>query len=201
MKLNFKDPIYWLIILSVSFFLWGTCQKNKVLELKAESVNAQHQEQLKAIQNQVAVSAAKLATLQEARKNYTDSAKVQQRAQKEEIQASKVTIAKLRVNLQPKIDSFPELGQLIYRQDIVIKAQDSLIVALETAHSAEIVNLEGQLSARADMILAEVAQKDLWRLSAESAQKDVRKANRKKGFWRTTAAVLAGGIVWISLKE
>ncbi len=201
MKLNYKDPIYWLIILSVSFFLWGTCQKNKVLELKAESVKAQHKEQIQELDQQGQTKAARIAELESERTRMRDSAKVAVMSKKGQIKAHEKRTEELRPEIAARLDSVPVLKAFVASLESTITEQKSLIQTLELSHSAEIVNLEKQLKEKGDQVMIERVKGDVWRDAAVQYEKERNKLTRGKKFRNVLIGVLTAGIVYVSLKE
>jgi len=199
--MNYKDPIYWLIILSVSFFLWGTCQKNKVLELKAESVKAQHQEQLKDLENKAAVFKASADAEKRARETARDSAKVQQRAKEVALVANLATISALKKKLAPKLAENPDIDTLVQAQERAYKKLDSLYKGAELQHAAEIVSYEKELKDRAEQLMIERTKSDVFNEVLAEREKEIRKLTRGKRFRNVVIGTLVGGIVYLSLKE
>ncbi len=198
--LNLRDPLFILIIICLIFFiLW---QRSEGRRQQAERVadNQINQERVKILQDQSAVSEAKIQALERDRKIYRDSARTQQRARMEEIQAFKVTIAKLKVKVAPEIESSPDLSALFSTQDSVIRKQDNLIDSLQIAHSAEIVNMTAQLEEKGNQIMIEQLKTKLWRESVQGAEKEANQQRRRKGFWRTTAAVVTGIALFLAVK-
>jgi hypothetical protein len=200
-KLNFVTPTLVLIILALLFYLFNLRSQSKIDRLEREAESREHLEKVKALQIEAAVSRAKSAALEEARKKYTDSARTQQRARMQEIQAFKVTIANLKVKVQPQIDSNPNLSRLISTQDLVIRKQDNVIDSLQLAHSAEIINLTEQLKEKGTEIMKEAQKTEEWRTAAVESEKKNRKLTRGKGFRNVVIGVLTAGIVYVSLRS
>jgi len=152
MKLNFVTPSLALIIVAMGFFIAWQCQSAKVQRLERSQDNQIHQERVKVLQDKSAISEAVVKRLEQDRKIYTDSAKVQQRARLSEIKALQATAGKLEVKLAPIIQSNPDLSALISTKDLVIRKQSDLIDSLQLAHSAEIVNMTAQLEEKGNQI-------------------------------------------------
>ena len=199
--LNIRDPFFVLIILAISFFWWGSCEREKRKDSDRYQSDLIHQNLIHDLQARASTSAARIFELESDRVRMRDSARVAQSGLKIEIRRGKETIASLRTVAQPQIDTLPEISNLIAAQDAVILAQDSLITSLEMAHEAELFNLDQQLRQKGNQLLAEVLQKEAWRTAAESSEKTAKKERRKKGFWRTTTAILAGGVLFLTLQQ
>jgi len=201
MKLNFKDPIYWLIILSVSFFLWGTCQKNKVLELKARAEESQHRGQLDELDQQAKTAGHRadslvIAYTERRTKDWIDlrALSVRNRAMSENVQ-------KLKKPVQVLIDTLQPLRELIIAYDSLLAGKDTIISHLTLSHEADIVDLEAIIKAREDQILVEATKGHLWEQVAVKVEKEANQQRRRKGFWRTSAAILAGGVLFITIQN
>lgn len=201
MKLNYKDPIYWLIILALGFFLWAQCESNRRKDLEHEQGERLHQEQVQALEDTARMAAGRRHDLELELVRIRDSAKVVQTGLKIEIKTYRSKLANLRPTVIVQIDSFPELKAFVALQDSTIDAQDKLIVSLELTHAAEIVNLEEQLRQSARQLMAVSQQTEVWRLAAVDAQKDVRKLTNGKRFRNVVIGVLTAGIVYVSLRE
>lgn len=199
--LNFREPVAWLIILALGFFLWGTCEKAKRQTLEHEQGERLHREQVQRLEDTVRLAATRINELQADRVRIRDSAKVAVKARKREIKAHEEITEKLRPEVAARLDSVPVLKAFVGSLESTIQKQKSLIQTLELSHSAEIVNLEEQLKESAKQIVKEREIAESWRLAAVESEKDVKKERRKKGFWKTCTAVAIAGLVWVSLSQ
>lgn len=201
MKLNYKDPLYLLALLVVCFFWYGTCQSNKVDKLKAQNESRIDKQRIQELQEQAANSEAKLKRLKDDRQKYTDSVKLAHKPVKVRLQSDLDTINILKRKLATRLQENPDINELVKAQDSAYSRLDSLYKGSELAHSAEIVNLESQLAESGRLVMIEAAQAEIWRQSAEAAQKDVRKEVRRKTGWKVVSGILASGLVIISIRE
>lgn len=192
-KLNLRDPIFVLVILLLLCFVGWQWNAAKVQRLERQEDNRLHQERVEKLKTDVALSEAKISALEKERKMYTDSARTQQRARMQEIQAYKTTIASLKVKVLPQIDTSSDLSQLISTQDLVIAKQDSLLHATGLAHSAEIVNLESQLAEKGRQLMTKDAINELLQSRNQELEKEVKKGQRGK---RVRNWIIGGLVVW-----
>ena len=179
MKLNFKDPIYWLVILALGFFLWGQCQENKVKDLKLEMANDEHNRRV----------SAKNATIQAV----SDSLLLERRTRAQDsVQNLRVTtglkqantaiahkLALARPNIQPYLDSLEAVGSFVVLQDSALSLKDSLIVTLEGQIDTlrQSYNRERRLLERQTLETTELVS--LWEGQAKNYEAMFRKADRK----------------------
>jgi hypothetical protein len=201
MKINFITPTLSLIIVALIFFSLWQCESGKRKDAEHDQGERLHQQQIQELDRQGQTKDARLNELQAERTKMRDSAKVQQRARIEEIQGYKKTIANLRPTVQAKIDSFPDLRLFVASLDSTIAYQETLIVALQIGHAAEIVNLEQQLKEKGDQLMIERTKSDVYNEVLAEREKEIRKLTRGKRFRNVVIGVLAGVAVWISLKE
>ncbi len=199
--LNFREPVAWLIIVAMGFFIAYQCSNAKVQNLERLEGNRLTQQRIEELNQTAQTAAARINELEAERIRTRDSAIAAQSALKIEIKGYQKTIARLRPGIQPKIDSFPDLREFVALQDSVIVAQDTLINRMNLAHSAEVVNLESQLKESGRLVMIEAAKGELWRKSAETSQKQVRKLQRGKVFRNIVIGVLTAGVVVISIRE
>jgi len=199
--MNFREPIAWLIIIALSFFILWQCEGSKRKDLQKAEGDRLHEQQIKELDLQAFAKEARLNELEAERVRVRDSAKVSQNALKSEIKGNRKMIAELRKGVQPKLDSFPDLREFVALQDSTIEAQDSLITSLELSHAAEVVNLEKQLEEKGNQIMIERVKSDLWRDSAVQYEKERNKLTKGKRFRNVVIGVLTAGIVYVSLKE
>jgi len=201
MKLNFVTPSLALIIVAMGFFIAWQCESGKRKYAELSQGDKLHQEQIHKLEATAQTAGARIVELVSERGKLLDSVLVAVASKKGQIKKHEQTTERLRPEVAARLDSVPVLKVFIASLDSTIKEQKELIQGLELSHAAEIVNLEEQLKQSGIQRMAEVEQKEAWRISAESAQKDVRKEQRRKGFWKVTSAVLAASVVYISLKE
>jgi len=199
--MNYREPIAWLIILALIFFSLWQCESGKRKAAEAEQGERLHQEQINKLQVVAETAGARIIELQSERGELLDSVRVAVASKKGQIKKHEKTTERLRPDVAARLDSVPVLKAFVASLDSTIHEQKELIQGLEMSHAAEIVNLEEQLKQSGIHRMAEVEQKDAWRVSAESAQKDVRKEQRRKGFWKTSAAILAGGVIFLTIQN
>jgi hypothetical protein len=200
-KLNLVTPSLVLIIVCFAFFTLYQCESGKRKHLEHEQGKRLHKEQVQRLQDTVRLAAARINELQAERVKLRDSVKVAVTSKKREIKAHEETTEKLRPEIAARLDSVPVLKAFVGSLESTIQKQKSLIQTLELSHSAEIVNLEEQLKESAKQIVKEREIAESWRLAAVESEKSVRKERRKKGFWRTTASILAGGVIFLTLQQ
>jgi hypothetical protein len=201
--LNIRDPFFVMTILIISFFWWGSCEKEKRKDLEQEQGERLHREQVQALTAR-ALKADSLA--QVIRKNRT-VARVKDSV---EIRGLKQRIARLKTKdaelayVSDSVISHVWEGTEQWRWDVkdsIIQSQDTLILKLELRYDATVFSYEEELKQRGDQAIAEASKAESWRLEAVDARKDEGKEKRRKGFWRTTTAILAGGVLFLSLQQ
>jgi hypothetical protein len=111
------------------------------------------------------------------------------------------TLKKLRIPVQPLIDSLPDLRAFVLANDSLLAAKDEHIHQLELRHSAQVVDLEAIIFELQKQNLAQAAISDAWRETATSMRQDLRVEKRKRKLWTTISVVLTGGILYMAVKE
>jgi hypothetical protein len=199
--MNFKDPVYILIILALSFFLWGQCSRNQVLKLQAEAKESQHMEQIGKLEAVAKSAGHKADSLQASfvRRRTVDSVALSGLRIKNKGMSENVHI--LREPVQPLIDSIQALARFVRAYDSLLAGKDEEIKQMDLRHSAQIIDLTEALKERGTEVMAEAQKTEAWRSAAVESEKNLKKANRKKGFWRTTAAILAGGVLFLTIQK
>lgn len=201
MKPNFKDPIYWLLIICLGLFVAYQCKSKKVYELEAKTYLSEVRAKIEEQAQWAEWAARRVDSLNADRQRIRDSAKVAEKVSKRRIERHEKTTEKLRPEIAARLDSVPVLKAFVASLDSTIQEQKTLVRGMELSHNAEIINLESQLKERGNQVMAEASQKEVWRTAAVEAQKDVRKLQRGKVFRNVVIGVLSAGIVYISLKE
>lgn len=200
-SLNLVTPSLVLIIVCFAFFTLYQCESGKRKDLEHEQGERLHREQVQRLQDTVRLSAARINELQVERVKLQDSVRVAVMSRKREIEASQETTEKLRPEIAARLDSVPVLKAFVGSLESTIRQQKDLIQTLEISHSAEIVNLESQLKESAKQNVKQIELTEVWRLAAQDAQHDLKKERRRKGFWKTTTAILAGGVLFLTLQQ
>lgn len=193
--------IPYLLILIMGLFIAYQCKSSKIQQLERFQENSRFQEQIQKHRDTAAMAAARFNELQAERSKLRDSVKVAVKASIEEIQGYKKVIAHLRPLVASKIDSFPDLRDFVAAQDSTIAQQDTLITSLQLAHSAEIINLESQLRERGRQLMQKDAINELLQSRNQELEKQVKKGQRTVRVWKVVSTVLAGGIVYMAIKE
>jgi len=201
MTMKLREPFAWLIVIALLFFILWQRSEGKRQQAERFQDNRLTQERIEGLQEQSQKKEARLNELQAERTKMRDSAKVQQRARIEEIKGYKKTIANLRPTVQAKIDSFPDLRLFVASLDSTIAYQETLIVALQIGHAAEIVNLEEQLKVKGDQLMIERTKSDVFNEVLAEREKEIRKLTKGKRFRNVVIGCLTAGIVYISLRE
>jgi hypothetical protein len=200
-KLNLVTPSLVLIIVCFAFFTLYQCESGKRKDLEHEQGKRLHKEQVQKLEDSVRIAGVRIKELQAERVKLLDSVKVAVTSKKREIQTHEETTEKLRPEVAARLDSVPVLKAFVGSLESTIQKQKSLIQTLELSHSAEIVNLEEQLKESAKQIVKEREIAESWRLAAVESEKNVKKERRKKNFFRTTTAILAGGVLFLTLSK
>jgi len=199
--MNYREPFAWLIIVALIFFILWQRSQSKMQQLERSQDNRLHQQRISQLQAKSLKADSLVSTIRSkvAKDRAKDSVSLKG------LQMRNSTLTRKLTDLRPPVvvmsDSVPLLKQFIQVTDSLLTQKDLIITQLELSHSAEVVDLEAIIKAREDQILVEATKGHLWEEVAVKTEKDYNKERRKKGFWKVTSAVLAGGIVWISLKE
>jgi hypothetical protein len=199
--LNFREPIAWLIILALGFFLWGQCQKSKVLKLQAEADKKQLQEVIEA--KTVEILTRDRAIFNKDSLRLLDSLQFRTReiASNAEIRLYRQTINRLRPQIAPQLAENDTLSAFVTATDSLIDNQARLIRDQEIFCTGQVRDLQEIIQLNEQKFQSQVEISEAWRSAAVQSEKDVRKANRKKGFWRTSAAILAGGVLFLTIQK
>lgn len=201
MKLNLRDPLYVSIILAICFFWWGSCEKSKRQNLEREQGEILHREQVQRLEVLAKTAGARADSLQSSfvRRRAVDSVALSGLKMRNKGMSENVHI--LREPVQPLIDSIQALARFVRAYDSLLVGKDQEIRELELRHEAQIIDLTGALKERGDEAVKEREISESWRLAAVESEKDVKKERRKKAFWRTTASILAGGVIFLTLQK
>jgi len=199
-KLNFVTPTLAFICLALGFFLWGTCQKNKVLELKAESQNSQHKQQIAAKDTEIRTLAGEISTLKQSaiQRGAKDSIVLTGLKQANSTLTQK--LAEKRPPIEVMADTIQPLRDYLILSDSLMAAKDTLIHEMTLRHSAQVVELDRIIDLQTQQIMAEGVKTKLWEEVATKNEKDYNKERRKKGFFKVTTAVAVGLCLFLAVK-
>jgi hypothetical protein len=199
--LNFISPTLALIAIALGFFLWGQCSRNQVLKLQAEAQESQHQQEIAKLDAVTKTAGHRADSLEASfkRRHLSDSVALSGLRIKNKGMSENVHI--LREPVQPLIDSIQALARFVRAYDSLLAGKDEEIRELELRHSAQIIDLQSALKERGNQLMAEAQKTELWRQAASDAQHDAKVERRKKGVWRTTAAILAGGVLFLTIQK
>jgi hypothetical protein len=200
-KINFVTPTLALIIVAMGFFIAWQCSSAKVQRLERSQDNKLHQQRISQLQAESLKADSLVLTIKER----LSASRAKDSVQLAGLKQANSKLTRKLTDLRPPIvvmsDSVPLLKQFIQVTDSLLTQKDLIITHLEMSHSAEVVDLEAIIKAREDQILVEATKGHLWEEVAVKVEKEANQQRRRKGFWKVTSAVLAGGIVWISLKQ
>lgn len=97
-----------------------------------------------------------------------------------QIRTHKKTIASMRPEVVPQIDSLPLVKEFVALQDSTITGQDSLIVVLERLSSSMHGSFTAEIMQKDIELNAEKAISNDWQASAENSMKLYQKIKKKK---------------------
>lgn len=110
------------------------------------------------------------------------------------------TMKKLRIPVQPLIDSLPDLRAFVLANDSLLAAKDEHIQQLELRHSAQVVDLEAIIFELQKQNLAQAAISDAWRETAVKEQADAKKERKWKRFFQWTTAIVTGVALFLAVQ-
>jgi len=199
--MNYREPFAWLIIVGLIFFILWQRSEGKRQQMERSQDNKLHQQRISQLQAKSLKADSLVLTIRSkvAKDRAKDSVVLKG------LQMRNSTLTRKLTDLRPPVvvmsDSVPLLKQFIQVTDSLLTQKDLIITQLELSHAAEVVDLEAIIKAREDQILVEATKGHLWEEVAVKTEKDYNKERRKKGLWRTTAAILAGGVLFLTLQN
>jgi hypothetical protein len=199
--MNYKDPVYILIILALGFFLWGQCESNRRKDLEHEQGKRLHKEQVAAKITEIRTLSDSISTLRKKSSERASKDSLALSQKNGQIRAMSKNLAILRIPVQVIADTLQPLRDYLVLADSLSAAKDSLIVDMGLRHSAQVVELNEIIEKQGRQIVKEREIAEMWRVSAESGQKNVRKLERGKRFRNVVIGVLTAGLVVISIRE
>ena len=200
-KLNFLTPSLALIIVCMGFFLLYQCERSKRQNLERSNENIIWNEKLAAQKALAQTLADSVSILLENSKGRAVKDSLALSGLKMRNSAMSKKLAVLRIPVEVIADTIQPLRDYLILSDSLMAAKDTLIHEMTLRHSAQVVELDRIIDIQTQQIMAESVKTKLWEEVAVKTEKDYNKERRKKGFWKVTSAVLAGGIVFLSLKE
>jgi len=190
-----------LVLLGISLTVnWMQFQSRKDESLKSELREGRLTQ---TITRNEAEKLTALALVESERKSRSsDSLKYKSRENglKSIIRVQRQTIRKTRPEISATLDSLPLVETFVNLQDSAIQNLDSLLAVQELAcfeqaksYSREIGHLNSALQAADSVGIG-------WREFAVSESKKSRKEKRRKRVWQVVSGILAGGIIYQSVK-
>jgi len=199
--MNYREPIAWLIIVALIFFILWQRSEGKRQQAERITDNRLHQQRISQLQAKSLKADSLVSTIRSkvAKDRAKDSVVLKG------LQMRNSTLTRKLTDLRPPVvvmsDSVPLLKQFIQVTDSLLTQKDQIITQLELSHSAEVVDLEAIIKAREDQILVEATKGHLWEEVAVKNERDYNKERRRKGFWKTSAAILAGGVLFLTISK
>lgn len=86
-------------------------------------------------------------------------------------------------------------------RDSIIEKLDLLVISLDREKNDLISSYSKELKFRADELIAVKEISGVWEKAAVAGNRKLRKAERRKRFWKGTAIVLTGGILGLILSQ
>jgi len=199
--MNYREPFAWLIIVGLIFFILWQRSEGKRQQLERSADNKLHQQRIEELQGRGETAARRADSLQAnfVRRHTSDSLVLSGFKMRNSAMSKK--LAEQRPTLQPFIDSLQPVRDYVMLADSLLAAKDIIITHLTLSHEAEVVDLEAIIKAREDQILVEATKGHLWETVAIETEKEANQQRRRKGFWRTSAAILAGGVLFLTISK
>lgn len=159
--------------------------KSEINRNKAELVVLQNREQ----------------TLKERVKQDSVKAIASQNAFKREISKLKIKLAQARQPVQVLIDSVPALDLFVDLQDSTIKLQGDRIDTLELQKLKLFKAFNNLILLSDEKYKIQLDLNKHHQNYVAQLKKQVKRERNKKTFWKITAMVLTGGVVYVSVKD
>lgn len=113
----------------------------------------------------------------------------------------RATSAVQRPDIQPIFDSIPKLGAFVYVQDSTIQELTNVNAELNASYVAQVRNLNEQLELHAQVQAKsdEIAKE--YELRVAELEKKIKKADRRRRFWRTTTLVTTAALAGVLISK
>jgi uncharacterized protein HemX len=199
--MNLRDPIYVLVILALMAFIGFQSYTAGREKERRISENREFQATIEKHRQTAQRARARADSLYAVfvKRRVVDS--VALRVLSVRNKAMSETVQKLRQPVQPLIDSLPQLRAFVLANDSLLAMKDEQIQQMELRHEAQIIDLEGVIKDRGREIMAQAQETEAYKTELAESQKETRKERRGKNFWKVTAGIVTGVVLYLSVRE
>jgi hypothetical protein len=198
--LNFRDPLFILIIVCLIFFILWQRSQSKIQQLERSQDNKLHQQRIEAKDTEIRTLAGQILTLTQKSGIRRADDSLALKRKETAIATLSHKLAEKRHPIQVMADTIQPLRDYLILSDSLLAAKDTLIHEMTLRHSAQVVELDRIIDLQTQQIMAESVKTKLWEEVAVKTEKDYNKERRKKGFFKVTTAVAVGLCLFLAVK-
>lgn len=190
MNLNFKDPIWAVIVVALLMLMMWQCEGRKADKLQAELDNQQLAQDTARLQAQIRATAAQVDSIRKERGNDSLKFEASRTRLMQSVDHWKGEARKVRPVVVLMSDSIPVLKAYIAATDSTIEKQDSVIAVQELHLKVQAKLYEMEIGVMGERHIQAMALVETWKSAAVDREKKLKKEQRRKRFFRGAAVVL-----------
>jgi len=165
------------------------------------SENLTFQRTIEAKRYELAQKDSLIAAIQRERRYDSLKARVSQNAQNREIQAYKKRLVEKRPEIQPILDTVPDLSIFVAIQDSIIVKQDSVIASQELQYLNETGQLNDIIAIQRFQIADHVKINEDFEHELQEVYGRLKKSERQKGWLKVGIGAAVGAVIFVLITK